>query len=186
MIVVLSTVLLISFLTSKCLPIGKYLNEQACTWLIFTSIINIWDASFLLYRPDSLYHPIWAQSHSFYIQVDTLYLDMKNNFSYSVPLMNLFEVVLNFISLFFMSLRRFKTAGMVAVVVSSMTLSKTIMYILMEIVSGFEHTKQNDPFTLLTFYLFPTMIWVYIPLAVIVVTSTSFIEDNDVETKKDN
>ena len=46
-----------------------------------------------------------------------------------------------------------------------MTCSKTILYHLIEITSGFHYTKQNDWATFITAYIIPNGIWVWVPLA---------------------
>ena len=181
---VLGSVLIVSYSISKCLPTSEYLSKWVCTWLIFTSIINVWNIGFVLNRPTSIYNPIWSLSYGIYTQVDTLYLDMNDNFIYSVSLINGFEVLLNCISLLTLGLRHFRAAGIIALIVSSMTLSKTIMYLLMEIVSGFEHTKQNNGLTFLTFYIFPNMLWILIPTLAIYVTSAAFIKERPSKKEK--
>ncbi|KAI6652672.1 hypothetical protein LOD99_4455 [Oopsacas minuta] len=174
--VILGSVMIISHLISKYLPSSAKIPQFIYTWLIFTSIITLWDLGFVLNRPHSISNPIWKASYGIYIEVDTLYDDLNDDFIYSVALMNLVEVVLNIISLLTLCTRNYKGASILALIASSMTLSKTMLYFMMEVVGGFKHTGHNDAITLFTFYLFPNLIWIFVPLIAIYSISLAFID----------
>lgn len=48
-----------------------------------------------------------------------------------------------------------------------MTLSKTMLYFIMESVSGFNNVKHNDPYTLVTLYFLPIGAWLLVPTFII-------------------
>ena len=43
----------------------------------------------LLNRPNSIHNSLWSSCYNIYTQVDTLYLDMEDNFINAVPFINL-------------------------------------------------------------------------------------------------
>ena len=47
-------------------------------------------------------------------------------------------------------------------------LAKTVLYATVEIVSGFENTKQNNLFDLAFLYILPNGLWIVIPFLVVV------------------
>jgi len=139
-------------------------------WLAISSLICVWDAFFVLNRPDSFENLIWSP-YKDYVKVDKMYGDMKDDFVYSQSIMNLVEVSLNIFALQRLFSGREKEAMIVAIIVSTMTCSKTILYHLMEIVSGFKNTGHNDNATFFLLYLFPNGVWIWIPAAIMYVLS---------------
>lgn len=71
-------------------------------WLTISSLVCIWDATFILLRPDTLpggrLHKYW-KPYALYIEVDKLYGETSDNFVYFCSILNLFEVFINFVSL---------------------------------------------------------------------------------------
>ena len=164
---IMGSVFIICYFISKLLPSNVYVPKWVCTWVLFSCIIVTWDAGFVLNRPHSIRNPIWSAGYGIYTRVDTLYGDLEDDFIYSIALINLLEVALGIISLLLIWSRNFKLAAVLILVVSTMICSKTILYFIMEAVSGFKHTKHNDVITLFSFYLTPNGMWILIPLKVI-------------------
>lgn len=146
----------------KSLPSSSIFPHWIAIWLVVSSIICTWDASFIFLRPKSFTIPLWAP-YIDYVQVDKLYADMDDNFVWCQSIMNLAEVFLNGIALTLLKKEMHNAAGVVAIVTSSMTCSKTILYHLIEFACGFCNTSQNDLVTFAFLYLLPNGVWICVP-----------------------
>ena len=146
-------------------------------WLALSSLIVFWDAAFVLLRPWSMKQLLW-QPYEQYVQIDRLYGDMDDSFVYSQSCVNLLENAMN---LWALRLARAeggaRRAAVVALIASTMTCSKTILYHLIEINSGFHYTKQNDWSTFITAYIIPNGIWIWVPLFAIIKIGNALAAD---------
>jgi hypothetical protein len=110
------------------------MNLLIRVWLLVASIVVTYDAAYILLRPASmlggdLYAPF--SPYSLYVQYDRLYADTTAPFSWITAYLNLVEVLLQLLALYLASAGSpsRKTVGLVvAVVVSTMTLWKTVLY----------------------------------------------------------
>lgn len=92
------------------------------------------------------------------------YGDLEDTFVYAKSLLNIVEVIANITALFYLVIKlQFKKAALIAIVASAIAFSKAALYLVMEIVSGFKNTAQNDAFTFATFYIVPNATWVVVP-----------------------
>ena len=113
-----------------------------------------------------------------------MYGDLDDDFVVSQSIMNLLEVSMNIFALQRLFAGQVKEAMIMALIVSTMTCSKTILYFLMEVVSGFKNTAHNDNFTLFLLYVFPNGVWIFVPGAVVFVLSSRFISSKAPSSKK--
>ena len=111
-------------------------------WLALTTVIVLWDASFVLLRPWSMEVPLWAP-YKDYVQVDKLYGDLDDSFVWSQSVLNLVEVALNVTALSLLHAGS-SAAPVVALVVSAMTCSKTVLYHVIEVGNRFRYSQHND------------------------------------------
>ena len=138
-------------------------------WLMVSSCICTWDASFVFNRQtslDSFNNPLWAP-YKDYVQVDRLYGKVDNDFVWSQSVLNVLEICINLLALNFLSQRNFRKAAVAALVASAMTSSKTILYHVMELSAhntSRSNTAQNDWPTFLTLYILPNGIWIWVPM----------------------
>ena len=132
-------------------------------WLLFSSISVSFDTVFILDRPESFNISIWT-THHIYTKIDKAYGDLEDTFVYAKSLLNIVEVIANITALFYLVIKlQFKKAALIAIVASAIAFSKAALYLVMEIVSGFKNTAQNDAFTFATFYIVPNATWVVVP-----------------------
>ena len=137
----------------------------------------------MLTRPDSFDNPIWSP-YKDYIKVDKMYGDLEDDFVVSQSIMNLLEISMNIFALQRLFAGHVKQAMIVALIVSTMTCSKTILYFVMEVVSGFKNTSHNDNFTLFLLYVFPNGVWIFVPGAIVFVLSSRFVSSKAPPSKK--
>eukprot|EP01096_Ripella_sp_DP13-Kostka_P010675 TRINITY_DN4251_c0_g1_i1.p1 TRINITY_DN4251_c0_g1~~TRINITY_DN4251_c0_g1_i1.p1 ORF type:complete len:205 (-),score=99.75 TRINITY_DN4251_c0_g1_i1:42-572(-) len=135
-------------------------------WFLVTIPIVIWDATFILFRPQSLpggdFHHIWAP-YATYIQIDKRYGDVNDGFVIAQSWVNLLEVVVALWGLFLAS---GKKTQLLIFASALMTFSKTLIYFLCEFVTGLEYTKEsfvNDPKSFLLLFVLPSSFWLVIP-----------------------
>lgn len=150
----------------RSLPTSQLFPKWVSTWLVISSIICVWDASFVLLRPASFDMVLWAP-YADYIQVDKLYGNVEDSFVWSQSILNLLEVALNLYTLSLVRTRQFRAASVMAVVVSTMTSSKTVLYHVMEYACGFCNSAHNDAATLVLLYFLPNGVWIWVPAFVV-------------------
>lgn len=147
-------------------PSSSLFPQWVAFWLILSSVICLWDASFVLLRPASFEMLLWAP-YSEYAKVDTIYGDVKDTFLWSLSIMNLVEVGLNFYTLSLLHQKQFRFAAVMALVVSTMTSSRVFFCHVWEFACGFCHTAHNSVFTLVFRYFLPNGMWIWIPAFVV-------------------
>jgi hypothetical protein len=53
---------------------------------------------------------------------------------------------------------------------------KTVIYFVLEFLSGFEYTKHNDAQTFWLSYILPSSIWIVMPVLVIFILATRIVD----------
>ena len=152
MVGLLAVVALVANIVRSGFPATKYFPKWVAIWLVISSMICTCDASFVFNRVtslDSFNTPIWSP-YKDYVQVDKLYASLDNDFVWSQSVLNVLEICLNLFALHLLTRGKDKKAAALALAVSAMTSSKTILYHVMEYSCGGCNTKQNDWPTLLT------------------------------------
>lgn len=157
--------------TSPLLP------RWACRWLLISSIIQAYDALFVLTKPLSdVGGPLgflWP-GHHLYATYDERYA-AYDAFCTAQSWCNLFEVVVMVWVLF----NRRTLAGAVgALIVTVATFWKTVLYFMVEICGRMAFTKHvldaGDVKGFLGIIIVPNSVWLVMPAAVIVSLSRSF------------
>eukprot|EP01123_Difflugia_compressa_P007801 TRINITY_DN2173_c0_g1_i1.p1 TRINITY_DN2173_c0_g1~~TRINITY_DN2173_c0_g1_i1.p1 ORF type:complete len:170 (-),score=16.99 TRINITY_DN2173_c0_g1_i1:156-665(-) len=154
-------------------------------WLFISSLVVFWDVSFVLLRPRSMKGGdlFWLYTpYELYIEVDRAYGDLKNTFVISQSYLNILENILNFIAIFTHFLHS-PSSPLFALTGLSMTLGKTILYTLMDVVCGFCHTKENSINNLILFYIIPNGMWLLMPFLSIVSIFLNFFKPTPKTTK---
>ncbi len=141
-------------------------------WLVATAIIQTYDACYELLG--SLSHAggplswLWP-GHVFYASFDHRYADF-DAFGSAQSWANLLEVIVLVIAIV---LRRRFSGVVLALLVSTATLWKTVIYFLVEISSGLEMTRQSleqgNLVGFLAVAVLPNLVWIVVPLIVVVV-----------------
>ena len=182
LVILVIVVLSLSFVIVNKLPSSKCFPKWISVWLIITSVICTWDASFVFLRPASFDMMLWAPYRD-YIQVDKLYGNVDDAFVWSQSVMNVVEVGLNLLALSYVSKKQYRTAAVVAIITSTMTCSKTILYHIIEIACGFCCTAHNDMFTLIMLYCLPNGVWIWVPATVVFRLGKLFVEETEAREK---
>jgi hypothetical protein len=165
----LAVVGLLAYVARSGFPSSPAFPRWIAIWLLISSAICSWDASFVFNRQtalDSFNHPLWSP-YKDYVQVDRLYGKVDNDFVWSQSVLNVLEICINLLALNFLSRRSFRKAAVTALVACAMTSSKTILYHVMEISchgTPRSNTAQNDWPTFLTLYVFPNGVWIWVPM----------------------
>jgi len=136
-------------------------------WLGISTIIVVWDALFVLFRPASMPGEalgwIWDFAYIIYLAVDHSYADLTNHTVEAICLMSLFEACLVSITLIQYKRQHHNSAVVLATVVTSLTCAKTILFFLIEAFSGFAFIGHNEVLPLLAFYVIPNGLWIIVP-----------------------
>jgi len=124
-----------------------------------------------------------------YIQVDTGYKDLKDAFVIGQSWMNLVEVLLNVITLMMYIIGKTGQSVLLAFMVSTMTFSKTVLFILIS--SGLcgchTHVNLEDWKRTVYLYILPNGIWIVVPLLCMVATGKIMLDctkNYEAETKE--
>lgn len=155
-----------SFLASNLvssLPSSILFPKWVTFWLALSSFLCLWDASFVMLRPESFEMLLWTPYRD-YIMVDKLYGNMEDeSILWSHSVMNLVEVGLNVYTLSLLYQKQIRVASVMAVVVSTMTSSRTVLYLVMEYACAFCNSAHNDALTLVLRYFLPSGMWIWVP-----------------------
>ena len=173
--VILIAVALGRWFTQSLTTPTPFFPKWIAVWLTISSLVCLWDATFVLNRStslDSFNNPVW-QPYQDYVKVDKLYGKLDSDFVWSQSILNLLEILLNLYALYLLSVKKFKAASVTALVVCAMTSSKTILYHVMEISCDGCNTKQNDWATFITLYVIPNGVWIWVPMWACVVLGTA-------------
>ena len=111
-----------------------YISTGITIWLVLSSIIVIFDAMFVLLRPETLaggkYYHIY-KFYELYLQFDYLYANTSNQFVVIIAWLNLAEVFFTFLGLFlvwFGSQLNKLTGSIVVIIASAFIFWKTVLY----------------------------------------------------------
>lgn len=147
-------------------------------WLALSALTVLWDAGYCLLRPWSMeggpLFPIFAP-YKLYGTVDLVYGKAAwlagDGFCAAQALMNVVEVVLQLWALRLWQVQRTNTlvseGTFVAFSAQLLTLAKTVLYWLMDILSGFKGTRHNAPLLAFFVYYLPGSLWILFPAAVV-------------------
>lgn len=138
-------------------------------WFGATIPVILWDAGFVLMRPDSLPGGSWDWlwgAYELYLSVDRRYGDTGQAFVLAQTWMNLFEAALGAVTLW-LAARERPAACLLAFSVALMTAFKTVLYFLVEVASGFASIGQAELWRILLFYVGMNGIWVVVPTAIV-------------------
>jgi uroporphyrin-III C-methyltransferase len=140
-------------------------------WLVISACIQTYDALYELLGP--LSHAggrlagLWP-GHVFYSRFDHRYAGF-DAFGSAQSWANLLEVV---VIVWALVLRRRFSGLVLALVVSTATFWKTVLYFLVEITSGLAMTRQSleqgDLVGFLSVAVLPNLVWIVVPLSVVV------------------
>jgi len=145
-------------------------NRVITWWMIVSSVVVIWDASFCLMRPRSFpggdLHWLW-KPYAKYIEVDYVYgikaYENKDGFTNAQSVMNLVESALNFLYVYYANVVDHPAAPLFGIIGTSCTLSKTILYWLQEYYSGYSKVGHNSLPDLLLYFVLPNALWLAFP-----------------------
>ncbi|CUS12786.1 unnamed protein product [Tuber aestivum] len=157
------------------MPVPRDTPKAIPIWILFSTIVVIYDAMYILLRPYT-FPPnplsyLWP-GHTFYATIDHVYgpsaFAENDGFPAAQSLMNLVESVVNITYLAkYYSTRAGGTGGGGMLVVGFagvvMTLAKTVLYVLNEVCAGGRHVAHNDFKSLFLFYILPNGLWVAFP-----------------------
>ncbi|XP_064404300.1 uncharacterized protein LOC135349674 [Halichondria panicea] len=142
-------------------------SRLAITWFSLSSLVVIWDALFVFLRPRSLpggdLHFLF-KPYGLYITVDTNYGDMEHSFTICQSWMNVAEVCLQLYTVVLL-LKGQKSASFWAFLVSSLTLWKTLIYMLQytSLCNGSHLVQHLDWSTFLCLFIVPNGVWIVVP-----------------------
>ncbi|KAG8988094.1 hypothetical protein FRB94_001106 [Tulasnella sp. JGI-2019a] len=149
-------------------PARTFAHDIVWWWFLLSSLVVLWDAGYCLLRPRSMEGGDLAWIWKPYIRYTTIDLTygweaFNNNegFTGAQAAMNVIETTINFIYLYLGS--DAPLAPLVGFLASSMTLSKTILYMLREYYCGWCGVRQNDLETLIFLWIFPNVLWILLP-----------------------
>jgi hypothetical protein len=150
-------------------------------WLVASSLIVIYDASYVLLRPASMeggkLFPYYS-AYALYIQYDTLYGNLKDSFVVIQSWLNLVEVALTLtaVTLSFSSCTiKQLVSGLMVIVGSAFIFWKTVIYL------SYDHQFLTPPTNaptiqaLLVFWI-PSSLWVIFPFLAIITISKNIVK----------
>ncbi|KAK4118419.1 hypothetical protein N657DRAFT_651327 [Parathielavia appendiculata] len=169
-------------------------------WMAVSLPLVAWDTAYMLLRPHtmpggSLHWPLWVP-YALYGEVDHMYgfkqWHLRNPFAAAQSLMNLVETVLylGYLGMWYWYGQpgargeRRAVGGRVGAwtlllgfSAAVMTVSKTVLYWVLEYCSGFDNIGQNDPWTLFWLWIVPNGAWIVVPLVFMIYGMGSEIVD---------
>lgn len=152
----------------SALPAPSIIPTAVWYWLVLSSLIVLWDASFVLNRPRSMKGGDlnWAFGpYNLYVTIDKMYGDMKSVFVVVQSWGNLVEVALNLVAAYVSahagaSARKSLLAALIALVSLAFTFWKTAIYF----AYGRADAAHNDWQTYTLLYALPNGMWLLAPL----------------------
>lgn len=149
--------------------IPKALN----VWLLLSSLIVIYDATYVLLRPASMVGGDlfrYFSAYDLYIKYDTLYGNLSDSFVVIQSWLNLIEVTLILVALI-LSLSSCTIKKLISALVilmsSAFVFWKTVIYILYSHDFTTDAVKALAPDALL-YFIIPSSLWIIFPFATIV------------------
>lgn len=148
-------------------------------WLVLSSLVVIYDASYVLLRPRSMLNgDLFSlfSPYDLYIKYDTLYGNLKDSFVVIQSYLNLVEVTLLLVSVALAASSCWKKqfiGAFIAIVGSSFVLWKTIIYVLY--VEDFASELVGLNLQCFLVLILPTSFWLICPLLTIVYTGRNIM-----------
>jgi len=150
-------------------------------WLVLSMLIVFWDISFIFLRPYSMpggdLHFLWIP-YLKYISIDLSYGDLNDPFVPAQAILSLVEITLGLVVLWWSRIGKQIEAGLLLMVVSSLTAAKTALILVLEWTSGFENTGHNTWWESGLFYGLPNVVWIIFPTAVALCLARRFIANS--------
>ncbi|XP_062513611.1 uncharacterized protein LOC134189387 [Corticium candelabrum] len=142
--------------------------DWVALWLVATSLICAYDATFVLLRPRTLEGGDLSfifPGHVYYTTIDIKYGDMEDQFVIAQSILNLFEIILNVITLV-MHCRSDWRAPVVAFLVQAFTFWKTVLYMIQytPLCNGSHLVEHLDWLKYTALFLGTNGWWIVIPL----------------------
>jgi len=149
----------------------------ARAWLAVSSVVVLWDASYVLLQPHSFYPEgrygaIWIP-YAKYATVDKLYSREAfedfhrgtEGWGVTQSTMNLVEVALLALYACYAAIGQ-RGAALLALISCIMTAAKTIAYFLIDYNENWRATGHNDTQTWWTLFFLPSSLWIILPVLV--------------------
>jgi hypothetical protein len=159
-------------------------------WLLISTFVVIWDALFVILRPasfsDGTLGFLWSFAYDIYLKVDLAYADADNLHIAAVAWMSLFEACLVAVCLIADRRGRGHLAHLLALVVTSLTGAKTMLFFLFEAVAGWPSIGHNDLLPLLAFWVIPNGLWIIMPFAVALHTGRRLLHHASIPVSTDH
>ncbi|GAN05679.1 conserved hypothetical protein [Mucor ambiguus] len=167
------------------------------TWTLVSSLVVIWDFGYCLLRPLSMeggsLNFLW-KPYNLYAKELKVQQDPKKKHHVTIPLtykntafMNGIETLLNFTYLGLLKSGQVNVgqANLVGFSAALMTLSKTVLYWLIEPFSGYQHIGHNSLKDLIILWIIPNGLWIVVPAAIVYTLGKDLNHRLDVNSKQD-
>lgn len=145
----------------------------ATAWAVISSLICIWDATYVITRPRSmangdLFHIFTPYAK--YITLDPLYGNLDNAFVLAQSYMNYAELTIALFSVILYHIFRRRNLGcLILLIVSVMTWSKTVLYFIHDYIERPLHPQELpveiEIWEYLLLFIIPSSLWVIFPFA---------------------
>jgi hypothetical protein len=150
-------------------------------WLVVSTPVTLWDASFLLARPASFPDGdlgfLWSIAYTTYLEVDHSYADLSLGFPKAVAVMSCVEAVIVGAGLAADGKGRHALAHLLLTVVTSLTAAKTATFLMVEGLGGFSHTGHNAAGAFWSLWAIPNGIWLVVPTLAAVTLGRRLLAD---------
>ncbi|KAK9234187.1 hypothetical protein V1525DRAFT_413869 [Lipomyces kononenkoae] len=149
-------------------------------WFLISNLLVAWDASYVLSRPHSFpggkWHFLW-KPYALYGEVDYVYglpaFHANDGFPSAQAFMTLVEAVGNWVyiytSYFSTSPCWRLTGAFIGLMSATSCVSKTVLYMLCEVFSGYKYVGHNTWFRLVFLYILPSAPWIFVSLYCVIV-----------------
>ncbi|KAI8638610.1 hypothetical protein BD408DRAFT_422822 [Parasitella parasitica] len=164
------------------------------TWVLFSSLIVIWDFGYCFLRPLSMeggsLNFLW-KPYNLYAKIDYFYglpaYNSQDGFTGAQALMNVIETLLNFIYLGLLKNENVNVgqANLIGFSAALMTLSKTVLYWLVEPFSGYQHIGHNGMKDLILLWIVPNGLWIVVPSLIVCRLGKDIFRRLNVNSKHD-
>ncbi|CAF3974551.1 unnamed protein product [Adineta steineri] len=148
-----------------------YMPLWITEWAIVSSLICIWDATYVLTRPRSmakgdLFHLF--SPYATYITVDPLYGNLKNAFVIGQSWMNYVELTLALYAVILYHIFKRKNSGCLLLLIASvMSCSKTVLYFIHDYYERSLHPHDSpyeiETWQYLLLFIIPSSLWIIFP-----------------------
>jgi len=168
-------------------PPKSRLPRWITIWFAISLPILVWDVSFVLLRPHSMPGGdlafLW-KPYAKYVTVDLSYADLHNGFVKAQAIMTAIEVAIALVALVFSYQRRLSLATLLVFCVSVLTCAKTVLIMVIEVVTGLEHVGHNAVSDLVLLYFLPNGVWIIMPLLVSWATGRTLLRHWDAHDRR--